>query len=56
MLVLETALHMPRREAACSTGNKLSDKSVVLQIVWQMHNTLLHTKSYFQSGIKTRSV
>ena len=36
---------MPLREATCSTGN--TQKSVVLQIVCQMHNTLQHTKSCF---------
>jgi hypothetical protein len=50
MLVLETALRMPLREAACTTGNKFSNVSCARMFCPKKLNLFY----YLQSGIKTR--
>jgi hypothetical protein len=52
MLVLQTALRMPLREAACPTGNKLSNVSCATMCRAKEADFI----TFLQSGIKTRCV
>jgi hypothetical protein len=52
MLVLETALRMPLREAACNTGNKFSNVSCAKMLC----DNRLISLYFLQPGIETRSV
>jgi hypothetical protein len=52
MPVLRTAVRMPLREAACTTGNKFSNVSCAT--MFRVKKLIL--LCFLQSGIKTRGV